>query len=46
MNRFIKVLLSIFIIIVIVLIGLFGWKVYAEKNADNPDIVSFAKLNP
>ncbi|MBZ8172739.1 YxeA family protein [Staphylococcus cohnii] len=46
MNRFIKVLLSIFIIIIIVLIGLFGWKVYAEKNSDNPDIVSFAKLNP
>ena len=46
MNRFVKVLLNIFVIIIIVFIGLFGWKVYAEKHSDNPDVVSFAKLNP
>ncbi|ATH61136.1 MULTISPECIES: YxeA family protein [Staphylococcus] len=46
MNKPLKTLIIIIIIIVIIFVGLFVWKVYAEKNSDNASVVDFAKLNP
>ena len=45
MNRFVKVLLNIFVIIIIVL-SAFWLESLCRKHSDNPDVVSFAKLNP